>query len=359
MSAAGDAPPPPNQPSRGRSGPSPSTINNIAGNNTNAPIPNGWTKDEKTKTCKCEPCGDRVRFWSYKCTECGRHVCSECLDSSSEKSNWAKSVAEDHINNSCWHAYHGNMKPGFEVRKPPPHVRTVEERKAREAKGLSSFKKVPKPRLPSKQTPSVTKNESNTGSRSSTSAPTPSIFDRDYEGPPTSEPTIAAVKVKRTGIKRKSYLEENSSSEISSDEEEFGLEKKKMKSNPIGQRVGSLGNKKTGNQPTTTHRAARVVQFSNCPQDVHVAPAFSHIDGASTVIVGAGIVGLFAARELGLEVQKANIKHNITVIDIKETYCTLASGHCAGFLTTTGAAEQWSPITDVGKGILAENRVIS
>ncbi len=72
----------------------------------------------------------------------------------------------------------------------------------------------------------------------------------------------------------------------------------------------------------------------------------SHIQGAATVVVGAGVVGLCIARELALEMKQANLEHRIVVIEIKESYCELASGHCAGFISTSGIPDDWESLVD-------------
>ena len=60
--------------------------------------------------------------------------------------------------------------------------------------------------------------------------------------------------------------------------------------------------------------------------------AFSHLDGGHTIIVGAGIVGLFTAYELATLNVNKRINHPVTVIEILPKHCELASGQCAGFV---------------------------
>ena len=45
------------------------------------------------------------------------------------------------------------------------------------------------------------------------------------------------------------------------------------------------------------------------------------------------------AYELATQVEKDGIEHNITVVEIRGKPCTLASGQCAGFITSRGIQE--------------------
>lgn len=282
---------------------------------------NSWNKDEKTKTCKCESCGDRVRVWSYKCTKCFRHICSECLDSGSSKINWEKSVAENHVVKGCWCMYRSNMNPEFRHGQPPPPIRTEEELRAKESKGLVAAGKGQGPSRKTHKSKII----------EDTPSPEPeddSTFvepDKEYEAPEASSDATSKVESKRRGIKRK-HASRESGAELSST---LGVRYvKKAKGTKGKERAVSVSPPVTGSST-----------FSNVQQ----------LHGTSTIVVGAGFVGLWAARELALEAQFAGVQHNITVIDIQNSYCNLASGHCAGFLTTTGIPESWSAIADIAK----------
>lgn len=57
-----------------------------------------------------------------------------------------------------------------------------------------------------------------------------------------------------------------------------------------------------------------------------------HLHKGRTVIIGAGIVGLFIAHELASTLQTSNIEHEIVIVDLREAHCSLASGRCSGVL---------------------------
>ncbi|KAH9810752.1 fad dependent oxidoreductase [Teratosphaeria destructans] len=65
------------------------------------------------------------------------------------------------------------------------------------------------------------------------------------------------------------------------------------------------------------------------------------MDELTTIIVGAGIIGLSVARELAISATNdSNTKHNITVIDIRDKPCTLASEACSGILSARNAPKE-------------------
>lgn len=78
---------------------------------------------------------------------------------------------------------------------------------------------------------------------------------------------------------------------------------------------------------TTSHKAKK-------------AKKTSRLEGGQTVIIGAGIVGLFTAYELASRCEQDGIRHAITVVDIREEVASLASGLCAGFLTRRGMPKE-------------------
>lgn len=284
----------------------------MAANGTATPldIVDGWTKNEKIKTCKCETCGDRVRFWSHKCAKCGRHICSECLDPSSNKTSRQKQIARDHVLVVCWCKYRSNMNPAFRENREPPPVRTTEETRAKEAKNLGASRKAAKVQGESSK-PTET-------SRKASSSPTAETSyaqrDGDYDEMQSTEATMTANRPHRGGLKRKTYVERDSDDDPFVDRAIY--KPKKLKAAVL----------ETGGDQS---------DFSE--QDGTINP-LDRLRGATTVIVGAGVVGLFIARELAMAVE-AKVKHNITVVEIRKGHCELASGHCAGFLTASGVSE--------------------
>lgn len=67
----------------------------------------------------------------------------------------------------------------------------------------------------------------------------------------------------------------------------------------------------------------------------------------TTIIVGAGIVGLFTALELAERSQNSSSPRQVTVIDINDGPCRLASSHCTGMINTFLQKDQWQPLLQV------------
>jgi hypothetical protein len=144
--------------------------------------------------------------------------------------------------------------------------------------------------------------------------------DEAFEEPQTSAPTFAAAKRPRSGLKRKNYHEGDSDDDVFFDE-------------PLG-------------RATKHKRPGLTADRDDTRGDVGSS---SHLQGATTAIVGAGVVGLCIARELALEKERTGLDHHIVVVELRKSYCELASGHCAGFLSTSGMLEDWQPLADEAK----------
>ena len=58
---------------------------------------------------------------------------------------------------------------------------------------------------------------------------------------------------------------------------------------------------------------------------------------------------MFVARELARQAERAEIQHEIVVVEARDQYCGLASANCAGILSTKGMPEVWEPIWQKSK----------
>ena len=288
-------------------------------------VPNGWTKNERIKTCKCEACNQKVKFWSYQCVKCRRHICSKCLDPGSDREPWPKLVAKAHISDGCWGRFDSNMDPRYAAQIPPPPHNEKEERRDRESKRLAASNRMTKPK----------------GARSRKSAklhedasPSPadhlasSLPDDDYDDSQTFGPTITATKPHRKGRKRKHYTEEDS-------EDEVFLR-------------GSSGRLKKRKASERVHQKQQDVAVDEENVDANNT-VLAPLRGGATVIVGAGVVGLFIAREIALEAKEAGIERPVIVIELRKSYCELASGYSAGFLSTKDMPEDWDSVANYAK----------
>lgn len=297
-----------------------------------ADIANGgnevWStwKEDKTKTCKCEGCGERVQEKSIQCSKCDRRICSDCLNPKSAKSDRDKDFAKFHRDKNCFCRYRGNMDPEFAAkwRTHVPPKRTEEERRARESKGLAAISR------------RANANTSKGRKAAESRYQSPDLVDDETSGQSGDEYvqrkvvklTVAAKRQQRQGLKRKNYQDEESGDDLIS----AGPSKK--------QRISAL----VGKEQEERIEGAGSVDDAD---DEERLPA--HLVGETTVIVGAGVVGLFIAREIATQARHAGIEHHVVVIELRKSYCGLASRHCAGFLSTNKISEDWDEIANTAK----------
>jgi len=89
-------------------------------------------------------------------------------------------------------------------------------------------------------------------------------------------------------------------------------------------------------------------------QSTKDAASLQHLQGGTTVIVGAGIVGLCVARELATELRTNRTEHRIIVVDIQDKYCRMASGECSGLLSIDHASEKINGLAELSRGCWGE-----
>lgn len=87
-----------------------------------------------------------------------------------------------------------------------------------------------------------------------------------------------------------------------------------------------------------------------------------HLHNKTTVIIGAGVIGLAIARELAAITKGSNTKHEIIVVEKRNSYAQEASQHCAGIIAGNNVPEGYEPLFDLSlncwRGLLdsEENR---
>jgi hypothetical protein len=266
-----------------------------------------WEVNTKIKTCKCEPCSERVRKWSVKCKECGRHLCSECLSSDSDRGTFEKKKAHDELYNGCWHRFSSNMNPEFAHLKRDPPKRLEEEQRARESKRKAAETKAAKAAKAAEEEEALkqSRQPSFDGSTASPASTTKADPDDDYK--PSASTSV------RLGSKRKRTTTDDPA--------------------PVFK------------IPKYTTGESRIAEPSGEQQALEFDLA--RLDGGRTVIVGAGFIGLAVARQLAFEARKMKVDHQITVIEARSGYCGLASQYCNGFLSAAGVPGNWMPLVEL------------
>ena len=233
------------------------------------------------------------------------------------------------------------MNPKFRDWKPPPPVRTDEEQRAKESKSLVAQKKAAK--TAKSETPSTPP------------PPRPGGIaypDRDEYQEKTTSSVSATPKIRsqRSGIKRKAYdeapsdseLPQDNASSVTGDDPPMKTKVAKAKGIQISETASipsALGEELHSNIDESNASSSKTSTFLNG----------SHLENGSTIILGAGLLGLFTARDLAHALKEAKTTHQITVIDVRGGYCELASGHCLGGLSTHGMPEEWSSIAEAAR----------
>jgi glycine/D-amino acid oxidase-like deaminating enzyme len=72
-----------------------------------------------------------------------------------------------------------------------------------------------------------------------------------------------------------------------------------------------------------------------------------HLDEKTTIIIGAGVVGLAIARELAAEAFRTETAHTIIVVEKNISYATETSHHCAGIIAKHGVPKEYKPLLDL------------
>lgn len=329
------APPPPNQ-EPGASGAShqqsaPATEDQWPAESKN----NKWSKNTKIKTCKCGLCSKRVAKYSWQCSKCTKHICSECVEPTGTSGAAQKFRAEVELATNCGCAYPSGQAPTMDrmlsergLVHVPPHT-DEEDRKAKEQKRLIKEKKAAALRHQyallsgSTKAPAsaAAKNRKATSSEPDIKS-APEDPDEAYQRHINADPTMSAdPRPKRKPGRKPKYVdpETPSSPDSDSDDSTPRPAHKKAKTDKAVVRKHELSDP--------------FVSASKVDQAADQAHPIQHLQGGHTVIIGAGVLGLCIARELAHTARETGTNHTITVIEARGSYCELASKYCAGFLT--------------------------
>lgn len=72
-----------------------------------------------------------------------------------------------------------------------------------------------------------------------------------------------------------------------------------------------------------------------------------HLHDKTTIIVGAGVIGLSIARELAARTHQTATNHQILVVEQRTKAGEGASSHCAGLITKHGVPEVYGPLLEL------------
>lgn len=242
---------------------------------------NDWKLNDKVKTCECHICGERVRKWSWKCSRRNCHVCSECVEA------YPATRGDGEL---MWHQHHYMARDWLKV--------------------------VCGCRYLTKQAPYVADKLVQHGWVSRA---------------PKRHAELAS------GVERK-RKREDSESKDEAKSENMKLEATSQQAFwQAGPSSAGLVDQSIASTSSTDKSLAQLEPPTDAKGVmVKANDAGAHLRGSSTLVVGAGIIGLCIARELAMKTKQAGVRHAITVVDIRGSYCELASGNCAGLLSVYG-----------------------
>ncbi|OQO03788.1 hypothetical protein B0A48_10428 [Cryoendolithus antarcticus] len=85
------------------------------------------------------------------------------------------------------------------------------------------------------------------------------------------------------------------------------------------------------------------------PLDDGTEEASHPLTEKTTIIVGAGIVGMSIALELALRVKQAGVVHRIIIVEARESYAQLASGSCAGIIQSSKMPKRFKSVSKLSQ----------
>jgi len=298
---------------------------------------NEWDINVKIKTCKCSICGERVKKESYsiQCKNCYFHICKQCAEPDGESGPMHKANAYFQLTDRCKCTYGGNRVPAFSrwINKHPeeiqgPPKRFEEDRRMREIKARTKEKQL------KQQAEAEAKAEKHAASGQSFE-----LQDDPFVGPNVSHPTIASNKRDCRG-ERKDYRDPETPSD--SDNLEEPLKKQPRRGTTSGHTEGFRQRETSPFELGDQDVQEDFATFNESKKSAKSAAPVQHLRGGTTIVFGAGIVGLCIARELAAVMNETNTEHNIIVVDIRESFCCLASRECSGLLTIQGGKKEFN-----------------
>lgn len=263
--------------------------------NRPADYPTTWNIDSRTKTCLCHVCEQRVRIRSVKCADCGRRVCSECFDNGESPTGVCRNM------DGCWCQYPGGGYSRFDptYRAKQAHwvrlQRVIQRIRASEASQLMET--------------DLARNRKRSRKGTSKRPKRPRIDPEGSAEPPDQRVDIPSISSSR----------------------------------PIRSTQGHVPAYQLESSPEQTSKVSAAKELAQATPE---RSTVSHLDGTRTVIVGAGVLGLFLARKLAMTVRKHRIAHEILVVEMRPGFGELASKHCSGYITSHGVPQELRPIYD-------------
>lgn len=265
--------------------------------------PNEWRIEFNKQTAKCMICARPLAGtkWCVVCVKCNKRICVLCWNG--ERFNkYEEKIFEGEVQNQegCWCRFPANYDPNWQAASDARTERMqklIAEEQRKEALEREQEPVAKKPRLQ---------------------------YD-DREESPTSRLVRPqdATRQNESGSKPRAGLQ----------------------ANPSGK---------------DTLSTTQNLQAEQSRKDSQI-PAVKQLQNKTTVVVGAGVIGLSIARELACHAYYSGTEHEIIVVESRDGYAELASHDCAGLITKHGVPKAFKPLLDASlnawEQLLAEDEI--
>lgn len=255
--------------------------------------PNQWKVEFQKQTAKCNICSRPMAGtkWCVACANCGKRMCIACW--TGERYNtYDEKIFEGEAQNKegCWCRFSSTVDPkwwpAFEARTERMQKIIAEERK------MQSLPPLDYPQSPAAKRPRLDQDDDREQSPS------------DFMLHPRDAARLAESASKKRAASQANPLDED--------------------------------------RPSRMQR----VQDEQSRKDSGL-PIIDHLEGKTTAIVGAGVIGLAIARELACHAANSGTEHEIVVVEARDSYAELASHDCAGLITRHGVPKKLGPVLEV------------
>jgi hypothetical protein len=291
--------------------------------NANRPVdyPNRWRIEWGKQTAKCMFCGwsQKGTKWCVMCNTCNRRMCSPCWEGN-RLNKYGEEIFEGRLQNEegCWCRFPSK----FDSKYMP----AVEERSARVRKLI----------------------QEEAQARKSEEA-----YAKSKDGGKVAELVVKPARsMTETMVKARIRERADASSEDDADMAEIVAKRQKIELDSSEHHLASTDDNNTvvysdsdkGHDGTPPGRKQSPTVDSVHQMSLEVPrennQRIKHLHNKTTVIIGAGVIGLAIARELAAATSP-HTKHTVIVVEKRRTYAEEASAHCAGLITRHSVPEEY------------------
>ena len=252
--------------------------------------PNLWRIQRGKQTAKCMICSHSLAGtkWCVTCNNCNKRICSPCWEGK-RINKYGEAIFEGSAQNDegCWCRFPSKFDPAWQA--------ASDARTARMQKLIAAEMQAKRVNMPAAD----------------------SGDDTEIEQPVAKRLKIESVEPEDSPLPSDYRYEESSV--------RFDDPSREHKQSPAIDSVQEY----TPEVAPKHHRRIR------------------HLHNKTTVIIGAGVIGLAIARELAATTQSARTNHEIIVVEKRKGYAQEASQHCFGIIADHGVPKGYEGLLDL------------